>query len=81
MWGNTYFEHRSLYNYTRVPRGLRRSGGKELDKSDAGEEGFMRGQCEEWDEVSQIIMLYYAKSSYREHGLRGERWGMRLGGL
>ena len=37
---NTYFEHRSLHKYIRVGRGQYGEGGKEHDKSGAGEEGF-----------------------------------------
>ena len=35
--GNTYFKHRNLYKYTRVARAIW-SGGKEHDRSGAGEE-------------------------------------------
>ena len=35
--GNTYFKHRSLHKYT---RGARRNGGKEHDRSSAGEVGY-----------------------------------------
>ena len=37
---NTYFKHRSLHNYTRGGKGVTRSGGKEHDRSGAGEEGY-----------------------------------------
>ena len=37
--GNTYFKYRSLHKYT-VAKGSRRSGGKEHDRSSAGEEEY-----------------------------------------
>ena len=73
--GNTHFKHKSLYRYTRVTRG---EDGMELmsmmvKKGKLHHVQNVRTEREEWDEASQIIMLYCIKLGWWIHRLRGER--------
>ena len=79
--GNTYFEHKNLHKYTRVARGQDGVEVKSMIDLVMKDMMIFVQDVREGDEVSQITMLYWVKSGWWGHGLRGENQWIELGGL